>query len=218
LGHAELAHRRDALAALQERLAARTAPTGVDADANATASSEAEISGRRSPGTSNHHAMNGVARADEPRIAGTARDSAGTPLARKGDRTGEEHGLSRIPLRLALSAAGPLIRPAATVNGGWRDLVDNARRAATAFGVPDSAWAQACQRLGRGGAAAAMIVIERGLERPNHERGPQPIRSATAYLLGMIARSDEGRLRLDRSIRALAAAEPQRADGIGDWR
>lgn len=120
-----------------------------------------------------------------------------------------DHGLSAAPLGLAIAAAGPELRAALARRGeppSWRALVEAARETAPLLGVSLELWGEACGRLGRGGAALAVTIIERGLARGPGEAAA-PIRRPDAYLRGLLARAEAGELHLDRSLRAFAQRE-----------
>jgi replication initiation protein RepC len=123
-----------------------------------------------------------------------------------GEGRRRDHGLSAVPLGLAVAAAGPELRAALARQDGplsWRALTEAARETAPLLGVGLELWGEACGRLGRGGAALAVAIIERGLARGPGEAAA-PIRRPDAYLRGLLARAEAGELHLDRSLRAFA--------------
>jgi replication initiation protein RepC len=190
--------RRDALAsvadALSDQLAWQRPPVSREA------SCEAEISVRHHTDTSPVDAMNG--------------DSIGRrgwdATAATEDRCGVTDGGARyVPITLALAAAGEALRDAlkAQDRRDWPGLVAAARDVAPLLGVDQALWAETCARLGRPGAALAVLVIERqaGAAGPD---GAPAVRRPPAYLRAMLARAAQGSLHLDRSVRAWARKTP----------
>jgi replication initiation protein RepC len=85
----------------------------------------------------------------------------------------------------------------------WRALVETASEIAPLLGIGPALWGEACGRLGRNGAAIAALILERALTR-GPEDGTAAVARPAGWLRGVMARADQGRLRLDRSIRGLA--------------
>jgi replication initiation protein RepC len=114
-------------------------------------------------------------------------------------------GAALVPLALALAAAGPEITAAAGRQGppSWRGLVEAAREAAPLLGVGAELWGEACGALGRNGAALAALILERALLRGEGEAA-RPVARPAAWFRSLVTRAAEGRLHLDRSVRALA--------------
>jgi replication initiation protein RepC len=110
-----------------------------------------------------------------------------------------------VPLALALAAAGPALAAAAARHGppGWRGLVEGAREIAPLLGVDAALWGEVCGALGRQGAALAALILERALARGPDDPA-RPVARPAAWFRSLAARAGEGRLHLDRSIRALA--------------
>ena len=191
---------REELQTLADRLAER-----LDADRATKPAGEEEISDPPSTDTSKQNSING--RSDAKAPAGSTPDRAMTTAARA------DHGLGLIPLGMALAAAGPTIAHNATRErkGSWSSLADAAHLACPTLGIGQVLWGETCRKLGRGGASIAAIIIERGASRtPGESSGP--IRKPDAYLRAMLRRADAHSLRLDRSIRSLAARRVEGCD------
>ncbi|NCO15635.1 MAG: hypothetical protein GW902_00165 [Alphaproteobacteria bacterium] len=195
------------LGELAGRLTARMGdpcPADLGDASGAETSRQKEITIPDKTDTSNKYAINGES------IALKIERPNPAAQPEMGDARGEEkrpdHGLSAAPLALAVAAAGPELRAAMARRNeppSWRALTEAARDIAPLLGVNLDLWGEACGRLGRGGAALAITILERGLARGPGEPAA-PIRNPDAYLRGMLARADQGRLHLDRSLRAFA--------------
>jgi replication initiation protein RepC len=204
---ATLEARRDALEDLRSVLTARLGglcPDALYAESGPEITARAEESGFRNSDTSKPCAMNGEGiplkkgKSDRRAVVSEPRDG--------GEGRRPDHGLSAVPLGLAVAAAGPELRAALARQEGppsWRALTEAARETAPLLGVGLELWGEACGRLGRGGAALAVAIIERGLSRGPGEVAA-PIRRPDAYLRGLLARAEAGELHLDRSLRAFA--------------
>lgn len=179
-------------------------------------SAQQEISGSHLTDTSKKHAASGsciALKKPKPEMArpiASAEPTAKTQQRRQSEinKKSPDHGVSSIPLALALAAAGPEIAGLTRAGGApnWPTLIEAARNALAALGIDQTLWGEACGRLGRGGAALAAIILERGATRPpGGADGSGAIRRPSAYLRELLARADIGELHLDRSIRALAA-------------
>jgi hypothetical protein len=201
-----LAARRDLLADLADRVTARLGgpcPTYLSSPETPITSGRPEIQSLHLTDTSKLHAMNGLSIATNK-----AKAESAAPCGSGGDgcERRPDHGLSAVPLALAVAAAGPELRAALARQGeapNWRALTDAAREITPLLGVGGDLWGEACGRLGRGGAALAIVIIERGLTRGPGEAAA-PIRRPEAYLRGLLERADKGELHLDRSLRAFA--------------
>jgi replication initiation protein RepC len=163
-------------------------------------SGKPEASARHETDTSKNHAINGVSTALNKAKRDASRGMADDPPGVRRD-----HGLGATPIALAMAAAGPEITAALnrTDATGWRGLVEAAAEVAPLLGIDRGLWGEACNRLGRNGAALALMIIERGVSRGPLD-GAAPVRKPDAYLRAMLDRAESGGLHLDRSVRALA--------------
>lgn len=100
-----------------------------------------------------------------------------------------------------LRIAPPLKRWLPSARPTWGEVVEAADRLRRELGVSQNAWAEACQVLGRYGAATAIAVI--AAKRAE-------ISAPGGYLRGMVARARKGELYLVRSLHGLAG----RARGV----
>jgi replication initiation protein RepC len=114
--------------------------------------------------------------------------------------------MEHVTLAMALGAAGPRLRSHLAEGGGWPELVEAAYRVRGELGVSRASWGEACGVLGRSGAAVALLVTERASLRE-----VDPVRSPAAYFRGLVARSERGGLRLERSLFGLLERGGRRA-------
>lgn len=198
---------RDRLDNLAHRVTARLGgpcPADLDDIVIVEIAGREEIYHPHNPDTSKLHAINDLCIALKTTKVKPATHHCAHSDGGKGRRS--DHGLSDVPLALAIAAAGPELRAALTRQGGshgWRALTDAAREIAPLLGIGHDLWGEACGLLGRSGAALAVAIVERGLARGPGEAAA-PIRRPDAYLRGLLARAEEGQLHLDRSLRAFA--------------
>lgn len=200
--HEVLAARRAVLLALRAELAEMT---------GAAASGLAEIRCPPLPETSPDSSVNG---SDPPAPGRPApcRGSAAPPRNRSPE-PGAAPGAGRPPADPApppgparlRRAAGPLLAAAIDAEPpGWAGLAAAAARVAPLLGVPGSLWAHAAARIGRAGAAACLVVLERGLGRSEGLPWPAVVRPA-GYFSTLVARSGRDPRHLEAALRALAA-------------
>ncbi len=137
--------------------------------------------------------------ADKPAEEGTDEASEDDPILAT--------GLQHLTLKQVLQAAGsqvweclpPHQRPL-----NWNDLVEAAYRRRQQLGVSQSSWGDACQRLGRIGAAVCLIVTDRASQREENR-----VRNPAAYFAGMLKKQRTGGLRLHHSVFGLLESDPQ---------
>lgn len=223
----ELRRIRADLAGLEDRVSERLGGPCPDLEPQASAVDEPEISGQEEiptppdTDTFNKNTTSGCSIAKTSRRDPTAHpDSASAPRPRlnhskhKQDQRGggqNDNGVSSVPLAVALSASGEDMERLTRIDGPatWKSLIEAARLTAHGLGIDQALWGETCARLGRGGAALAVIILERGAMRPlDRITGVTPIRQPAAYLKELLNRAEIGTLHLDRSIRALAAGGP----------
>lgn len=88
----------------------------------------------------------------------------------------------------------------------WPALTEAARLSTSMLGLSQDDWAEACDALGRCGAATAIVLIERNMQRGPNSAHPS-VRHPRAYLKALGRRRREGKLALEKSIRAIVARE-----------
>lgn len=77
----------------------------------------------------------------------------------------------------------------------WSDVIDAAYTVRGELGISKSAWIEACNVLGQGGAAICIMVID---QKAQDEAAP--IRNPGGYLRGMVKKAKEGKLNLHGSV------------------
>jgi hypothetical protein len=111
----------------------------------------------------------------------------------------ERAGLQHITLPDCLRIASDVLKeylPLEVNQTGWSELIEAAYRRKGHLNISQSSWADACQILGRSGAAICVILTDRAYLR-EHE----PVRKPAAYFAAMIRRARAGELKLDQSMR-----------------
>ena len=118
-------------------------------------------------------------------------------------------GLQHLTLKQAVVASSDRLRghlPLASRPLNWNDLVEAAYQVRRELHVSQQSWGEACQLLGRIGAAVCVIVADRAALRAD-----DPVRMPAAYFRGMVNKARSGELRLQASLCGLI--ESQRDDG-----
>ena len=107
-------------------------------------------------------------------------------------------GLQHITLKQALNAATENFRsyiPHAPRPMQWSDIVEAAWHRRKSLRISQSLWAEACQTLGRTGAAVAILIVDRAISRED-----RPVQLPAAYFRAMITRARNGQLNLQASV------------------
>ncbi len=123
-------------------------------------------------------------------------------VAAKPERVGEgsssegsSSGLEHVTLGMTLGAVSERLRSLLPSDPGWHDLVEAAYQLRGELGVSQQSWAQACRVLGRNGAALCLVITDQAALRPE-----SPVRAPAAYFRGLVAKGEEGTLRLHNSV------------------
>lgn len=119
--------------------------------------------------------------------------------------------LAKITWKQVLNAASDRFRdhiPLHTRPLEWRDLVEAAHALLPELGIHKSAWWEACQVLGRNGAAICIMIIDQKAQSPD-----QSVRNPGGYLREMTARAKKGELNLHRSVFGLLRRGHQPLEG-----
>lgn len=77
----------------------------------------------------------------------------------------------------------------------WSDLVEAAYRLKSELRISQSNWVDACQTLGRAGAAVCLVLTDQGMQRE-----AEPVRKPGAYFRAMVRRARTGELHLQPSV------------------
>ena len=129
---------------------------------------------------------------------GAASTACSAPDRSNGEELIQQSGLQHITLKLALQAASDRFHehlPLPPQPIAWPDVVAAADRLRGEFGISQRSWAEACQLLGRTGAAVCVLVTDRAALRDDN-----PVREPAAYFRGMVNKARRGELRLHGSI------------------
>ncbi len=114
-------------------------------------------------------------------------------------------GIEHVKLSVALQAMGNRFREQLlSADPDWNDLHEAAFRVRRDLRISQQSWGDACQTLGRSGAAVCVLITDRAVERTE-----DPVRKPAAYLRAMVKRGRKGELRLHRSIFGLASTSEQ---------
>jgi replication initiation protein RepC len=123
------------------------------------------------------------------------------PLKQNSAPSGEQlilkTGLQHITLRQVLAICPKAIAEQLPLseNISWADLVEAAFRHRGQLYISQHSWAQACQLLGRNGAAICTILTERATQREH-----SPVTKPGLYFNAMIERAKRGELDLQKAI------------------
>ncbi len=107
-------------------------------------------------------------------------------------------GLQHITLKQALNAASETFRsyiPHAQRPMNWSDIVEAAWKRRQSLRISQSLWAEACEVLGRTGAAVAILIVDQAADRED-----RPVKIPAAYLRAMVSRARNGQLNLQASV------------------
>jgi replication initiation protein RepC len=203
-----------ALRQLNDELAslANAARAALDHDSAAETSTnhtgKAEISCPHLNDTSNNNSINGVYVNDEKYQFITNRSNLINNSKTKRS-TPTDHGISRIPLKVALEVVERygMITSSSYQAHSWNELTDMVRDYITTIGVNQTLWGDACNKLGRNGATLAAIIVISGMHRSKICKY-RPIKNTSAYFNELVRRAMIGQLRIDLSIWAMASNQP----------
>jgi replication initiation protein RepC len=110
-------------------------------------------------------------------------------------------GLQHVTLKMALEAASERFLghlPLGTQPINWTDAIEAAYRLRNDLRVSQGYWAEACEVLGRMGAAVCLLIVDRAALRED-----DPVRKPAAYFRSMVNRARAGELRLHASVYGL---------------
>ncbi|MEM6329653.1 MAG: plasmid replication protein RepC [Planctomycetota bacterium] len=85
----------------------------------------------------------------------------------------------------------------------WSDVVEAAYQLRRELGVSQQSWSEACQALGRTGAAVCVVITDRATAREC-----DPVQRPAAYFLGLNRKARLGQLRLQKSVFGLSRPTP----------
>ena len=104
-------------------------------------------------------------------------------------------GLEHVTLGMVIPAASERFRFLLPADPNWSQLVEAAYLLRRDLGISQESWAEACQILGRNGAALCVLITDQASLRLDN-----PVRQPAAYFRAMIQRAKRGELQLYRSI------------------
>ncbi len=115
-------------------------------------------------------------------------------------------GIAHISLAMAIAAASERLQELLPPEPTWSDLIEAAYRLRTPLGISQASWGEACEILGRTGAALCLLVTDRATERTENV-----VEKPAAYFRGMINRARTAELRLHNSVFGILAQQESRA-------
>jgi hypothetical protein len=107
-------------------------------------------------------------------------------------------GLQHITLKQALNAASDNFRahiPLSQRAMDWNDVIEAAYRVRKDLHISQHFWAEACEALGRSGAALCILLTDQATQREDN-----PVTNPPAYFIAIIKRAHTGILNLHNSI------------------
>ena len=133
-------------------------------------------------------------------------EAAPPPLPSSPGGVASPEKLLRLKAGQLIELAPRLGRYVVTETPSWRDIVDAAGSwLRPELGVSPSLWGEACQVMGREGAALALALVS--TKDAAHFRS-----TAGAYFAGMVRKAEKGELHLERTVWALREAKWGKAD------
>lgn len=109
-----------------------------------------------------------------------------------------EPGLKHLTLERLVKAGSERFRGYLPLDPGvigWSEFIDAAEHLRAELFISRQSWIQACQTLGREGAAICVLVTDRGRDRTDN-----PVRLPAAYFRGMVNKARAGELHLAKSV------------------
>lgn len=107
----------------------------------------------------------------------------------------QSSGLQHVKIGIAVNAASQRFRDHLPQDPNWIDVIEAAAKIRRDLEISQKNWAEACQTLGRAGAALCVLVTDQACLREE-----SAVRKPAAYFRGMLNRATEGELRLHKSI------------------
>lgn len=107
-------------------------------------------------------------------------------------------GMQHITLKHVVEAASDRLRDRLPASGrplNWSDVTDAAARLRPELFISQASWAEACELLGRGGAATCLVITDQAALRSQ-----DPALRPAAYFRGMINKARTGELKLHNSV------------------
>ncbi len=125
-------------------------------------------------------------------------------------------GLQHLNPKQALNAASERFRAHVPMHPrpvNWSDLVEAAYRLKPELRISQGNWGEACQTLGRHGAAVCLLLTDQAMLRPD-----DPVRQPGAYFRAMVNRARTGELNLQGSVFGILKREEGTAADAGRTR
>ena len=110
-------------------------------------------------------------------------------------------GLQHITLKQTLQASSDRFREYLPIDSrplSWADVTEAAYRLRSRLRISQSSWSEACELLGRNGAAVCVVLTDQAMHRAE-----DPVTKPAGYFRAMVNRAGGGRLRLHASILGL---------------
>lgn len=104
-------------------------------------------------------------------------------------------GLEHVTVGVAVQAASERLRDLLPEEPNWQDVIAAANRLRGRLGISQTCWGDACQALGRTGAALCLLITDQACLRTEH-----PIAAPNAYFRTLVERGRRGELQLHRSL------------------
>jgi replication initiation protein RepC len=114
-------------------------------------------------------------------------------------------GMQHISLKQVLLAASDRFRAGLPLEPrpmNWNDVVEAAYRLRPELGISQQSWGEACQILGKVGAALCLLITDSGLDRDKNS-----VKQPAAYFRGLVNRARGGELHLHNSVYGLIERE-----------
>ncbi|MEM6469600.1 MAG: plasmid replication protein RepC [Planctomycetota bacterium] len=107
----------------------------------------------------------------------------------------QSFGLCHVTIGMATNAASDRFRALLPPDPNWLDVNEAAYRLRRDLRISQQVWGDACQLLGRSGAALCLLITDQAALRPE-----KPVRHPPAYFRAMLNRAKSGELQIHRSI------------------
>ena len=104
-------------------------------------------------------------------------------------------GVQHVKIGVAVNAASQRFRDHLPLDPQWRDVVEAAAKIRGELNISQKSWGNACQLLGRNGAALCVLITDHGTLRTNNR-----VRQPAAYFRGMLNKIEKNDLNIHKSI------------------
>ncbi|MDH5723771.1 MAG: plasmid replication protein RepC [Alphaproteobacteria bacterium] len=114
------------------------------------------------------------------------------------EKKGKDYGMEHISWKMMLNSCSERFKDHIPIHNralSWTDLVEAANALLPTLGINRTAWWDACDVLGREGAAICIMIIDQKAQDPEN-----PVRNPGGYLRKMVSRAKTGDLNLQGSV------------------